>query len=86
MGYFNDYVAFDEGLPVGATEVEIIVDLWEPKNSDSDEETDNESPIKIITFSNAFTLLNLECVSTLLSSVWDSDFHGFGNLGLKKGA
>ncbi|GFT71486.1 hypothetical protein TNCV_2478791 [Trichonephila clavipes] len=29
---------------------------------------------------------NLECVSILLSSIWDSDFHGFGNLGLKRGA
>ncbi|GFT29723.1 hypothetical protein TNCV_4891351 [Trichonephila clavipes] len=28
---------------------------------------------------------NLECVSILLSSIWDSDFHGFGNLGLKEG-
>ncbi|GFU52206.1 hypothetical protein TNCV_3229011 [Trichonephila clavipes] len=28
---------------------------------------------------------NLECVSILLSSIWDSDFHGFGNLGLKRG-
>ncbi|GFY33783.1 hypothetical protein TNCV_4594951 [Trichonephila clavipes] len=29
--------------------------------------------------------MNLECVSILLSSIWDSDFHGFGNLGLKRG-
>ncbi|GFU60748.1 hypothetical protein TNCV_3099181 [Trichonephila clavipes] len=28
---------------------------------------------------------NLVCVSILLSSIWDSDFHGFGNLGLKRG-
>ncbi|GFX42072.1 general transcription factor II-I repeat domain-containing protein 2 [Trichonephila clavipes] len=33
-----------------------------------------------------FVNRNLECVSILLSSIWDSDFHGFGNLGLKRGA
>ncbi|GFV85227.1 hypothetical protein TNCV_928581 [Trichonephila clavipes] len=32
-----------------------------------------------------FVNRNLECVSILLSSIWDSDFHGFGNLGLKRG-
>ncbi|GFT04998.1 hypothetical protein TNCV_4745241 [Trichonephila clavipes] len=33
-----------------------------------------------------FVTRNLECISILLSSIWDSDFLGFGNLGLKRGA
>ncbi|GFU86348.1 hypothetical protein TNCV_5011351 [Trichonephila clavipes] len=39
-----------------------------------------------IQLTDDFVNRNLECVSILLSSIWDSDFHGFGNLGLKRGA
>ncbi|GFU59948.1 hypothetical protein TNCV_667431 [Trichonephila clavipes] len=28
-----------------------------------------------------FVIRNLGCASILLSSIWDSDFRGFGNLG-----
>ncbi|GFS56814.1 hypothetical protein TNCV_2222281 [Trichonephila clavipes] len=38
-----DYVAFDDGLLIGATEVQEIVDLPRPMNNDSDAEFDNET-------------------------------------------
>ncbi|GFT90916.1 hypothetical protein TNCV_2830251 [Trichonephila clavipes] len=51
---FNDYVTFADGLPISANEVEEIVDLSEPMNSDSDAEIDSETIIKNVTFFNTY--------------------------------
>ncbi|GBM76186.1 hypothetical protein AVEN_146107-1 [Araneus ventricosus] len=43
---FSNYVTSDDGLSICATEVNEIVVLSEPVNSNSDAEIDNETPIK----------------------------------------
>ncbi|GFV13373.1 hypothetical protein TNCV_767311 [Trichonephila clavipes] len=53
----NDYAKFDNGLPISATEVEKIVDLLKPMNSDSYAEIDNEIAIITVLFSNALHCL-----------------------------
>ncbi|GFT40286.1 hypothetical protein TNCV_627771 [Trichonephila clavipes] len=50
----------DDGLPICAIEVEEIVDLSEPINSDSNAEIDNEALFKIVTFSKALHCLETE--------------------------
>ncbi|GFW59276.1 hypothetical protein TNCV_2910221 [Trichonephila clavipes] len=56
-----DYATSEDGLPIWATEVDEIIDLLEPMNSDSDTEIDDEIPIKTATFSKA-----LHCLETSL--------------------
>ncbi|GFW18176.1 hypothetical protein TNCV_4007161 [Trichonephila clavipes] len=57
---FNNYVSYDDELPTCATEIEDIVDLSQPMNSDSGAKIDNETLIKTVTFSNV--LYSLETV------------------------
>ncbi|GFW61158.1 hypothetical protein TNCV_433821 [Trichonephila clavipes] len=40
---------------------------------------------RILLLTDDFENRNLGCASILLSSIWDSDFLGFGNLGLREG-
>ncbi|GFW57779.1 hypothetical protein TNCV_2926981 [Trichonephila clavipes] len=51
--YARDCVSFDDGLAISTTEVEEIVDLLEPMNSDSDAKFDNETLTETVTFANA---------------------------------
>ncbi|GFW80312.1 hypothetical protein TNCV_2944451 [Trichonephila clavipes] len=60
FSYFKDSVTFDDSLPIGATEVEEIVDLSLPMNSESDAEIDTETHIKTATFSNALHCLEIK--------------------------
>ncbi|GFW59382.1 hypothetical protein TNCV_2911271 [Trichonephila clavipes] len=56
------------GLSTCAIEVEEIVDLLEPMNNDSDEEIDDEIPIKTVKFSNA-----LHCSETVKTYLIQQD-------------
>ncbi|GFU75728.1 uncharacterized protein TNCV_1651881 [Trichonephila clavipes] len=56
---FNYFIIFDDGRSMFATEVEEIVDLSEPMNSDSDAEIDNETPIKTVNFLMAYIVWKL---------------------------
>ncbi|GFT43483.1 hypothetical protein TNCV_815281 [Trichonephila clavipes] len=49
----SNNVTFDDELPICATEIQKIVDLSKPRNSDFDADTDNETIIKSFTFSKA---------------------------------
>lgn len=51
--YFNDYVTCADGLSICTIEVDEIVNLLEPLNSNSDAEIDKE--ILIVTFISCFT-------------------------------
>ncbi|GFW37020.1 hypothetical protein TNCV_5019181 [Trichonephila clavipes] len=54
---FNDSVTFDDGLPIGTTEVQEIVDLSEPMNSNFDAEIDCETLSIALTFPNVLHCL-----------------------------
>ncbi|GFU74304.1 hypothetical protein TNCV_4168931 [Trichonephila clavipes] len=66
MGYFNDH-----GLLIGVSEVQKIVVLSEAMNSDSDAESDNESLVKTITFSNS-----LHALETVKNYLMQQDVNG----------
>ncbi|GFX01029.1 hypothetical protein TNCV_4579951 [Trichonephila clavipes] len=57
---FNNFVTFDDSLPIRATEVKEIDDSSDPTISHLDAESDNEAVIMIVTFANALHCLVAE--------------------------
>ncbi|GFS54000.1 hypothetical protein TNCV_3762111 [Trichonephila clavipes] len=62
----------DEGLPICAIEVKGIADLSEPMNIESDAKTDDETPIKSVTFSTALQWLETENIPNMQQYVNDA--------------